>query len=53
LERFCTTLDCVDVNFIPDSIVDQPPLPAVSNLQGECVVPIGSMRRGRLQNSTW
>ena len=29
LERFCTTLDCVDVGFIPDGILDQLPQPSV------------------------
>ena len=29
LERFCTTLDCVDVAFIPDGILDQLPQPTV------------------------
>jgi hypothetical protein len=28
LERFLTTLDCVDVAFISDHMLDQPPLPA-------------------------
>ncbi len=30
LERFCTTLDCVDVAFIPDGILDQLPQPTAS-----------------------
>ena len=30
LERFCTTLDCVDVTFIPDGILDQLPQPSVT-----------------------
>jgi hypothetical protein len=29
LERFCTTLDCVDVAFIPDGILDQLPQPTL------------------------
>lgn len=29
LERFCTTLDCVDVAFIPDGILDELAQPAV------------------------
>jgi hypothetical protein len=29
VERFCTTLDCVDVAFIPDGILDQLPRPSV------------------------
>jgi hypothetical protein len=29
LERFCTTVDCVDVTFIPDGIIDQLPQPSV------------------------
>ena len=29
LERFCTTLDCVDVTFVPDGILDQLPRPSV------------------------
>ena len=28
LERFCTTLDCVDVAFLPDGILDQLPQPS-------------------------
>ena len=31
LERFCTTLDCVDVAFIPDGILDQLPQPATAS----------------------
>ena len=27
-ERFCTTLDCIDVSFIPDGTLDQLPLPS-------------------------
>jgi hypothetical protein len=27
-ERFCTTLDCVDVGFIPDRLLDELPMPA-------------------------
>jgi hypothetical protein len=27
-ERFCTLLDCVDVGFIPDGILDDLPLPS-------------------------
>jgi hypothetical protein len=27
-ERFCTTLDCVDVGFLPDATLDQLPLPS-------------------------
>ena len=29
LERFCTTVDCVDVAFIPDGILDQLPQPSM------------------------
>jgi hypothetical protein len=29
LERFCTTLDCVDVAFVPDGILDELPQPSV------------------------
>lgn len=29
LERFCTTVDCVDVAFIPDGVLDQLPQPSV------------------------
>jgi hypothetical protein len=29
LERFCTTLDCVDVAFLPDGILDQLPQPTL------------------------
>jgi hypothetical protein len=29
LERFCTTVDCVDVTFVPDGILDQLPQPSV------------------------
>jgi hypothetical protein len=29
LERFCTTLDCVDVGFIPDGLLDQLPQPTI------------------------
>lgn len=29
LERFCTTLDCVDVTFVPDGILDQLPQSSV------------------------
>ena len=29
LERFCTTLDCVDVAFIPDGVLDQLPQPTL------------------------
>jgi hypothetical protein len=29
LERFCTTLDCVDVAFIPDGILDRLPQPSL------------------------
>ena len=29
-ERFCTMLDCVDIGFIPDGILDQLPLPSRS-----------------------
>jgi hypothetical protein len=28
LHRFCTTLDCVDVAFVPDGVLDELPLPA-------------------------
>ncbi len=28
LDRFCTTLDCVDVTFLPDGILDQLPRPS-------------------------
>ena len=28
-ERFCTTLDCVDVAFIPDGLLDQLPQPTI------------------------
>jgi hypothetical protein len=27
-ERFCTALDCVDVSFLPDQLLDQLPLPS-------------------------
>ena len=27
-ERFCTSLDCVDIGFIPDHMLDELPLPA-------------------------
>ena len=29
LERFCTTVDCVDVTFIPDGILDELPQPSM------------------------
>jgi hypothetical protein len=29
LERFCTTLDCVDVTFVPDGVLDQLPQPTL------------------------
>jgi hypothetical protein len=29
LERFCTTVDCVDVGFIPDGILDELPQPSM------------------------
>ena len=28
VERFCTALDCVDVGFLPDGVMDQLPLPS-------------------------
>ena len=30
LERFCTTVDCVDVAFIPDGILDDLPQPSIT-----------------------
>jgi hypothetical protein len=29
VKRFCTAVDCVDVAFIPDGLLDEPPLPAI------------------------
>jgi hypothetical protein len=28
VERFCTALDCVDIGFLPDGVMDQLPLPS-------------------------